>query len=499
MQHPELVKETERRRTFAIIAHPDAGKTTLTEKLLLYGGAIRQAGSVRARKAARHATSDWMEIEKQQRIYAVLKGSYQLFVMPAGLKASDFGIDVVEDPYRTLLARSLYDAKIMQLALPIFSDWITGTSENELIKRLDEYIPVGTKTVSKHAANYIGGDEYKKKLSLNHVKLMAQYPVFADPFSKWVQRRIAASIGDYPFEFSDACTTRDITTIDSNNPFDINDVGSNARKYLQSVNCKCVLIPGKCICIPTREGLLLSSHGCLDLFAAFCKIMDKNSQFDITLRLMANSKKLNDAEETMSTEEFLQLLKDVRVAGKQALGKSYESYFNLLHQSGASPIRFINELIQNADDCDFPDDVVPHMIIKATDKGLGIAYNEVGFTKHNVRAITAIGESTKKQLLSGQIFSKETIGEKGIGFKAVFSIASKVFIHSNGFHFALRGSAPTVPVLDVEEKYQDKQGTYMDMTSVNRFFRFISTLTAGSITRVKGKFPEPESLVYMRK
>ena len=59
-------EEVQRRRTFAIISHLDAGKTTLTEKLLLYGGAIHQAGSVKARKAERHATSDWMEIEKQR-------------------------------------------------------------------------------------------------------------------------------------------------------------------------------------------------------------------------------------------------------------------------------------------------------------------------------------------------------------------------------------------------------------------------------------------------
>lgn len=63
-----IKNEVKRRRTFAIISHPDAGKTTLTEKLLLYGGAIRQAGSVKARKAERHATSDWMEIEKQRGI-----------------------------------------------------------------------------------------------------------------------------------------------------------------------------------------------------------------------------------------------------------------------------------------------------------------------------------------------------------------------------------------------------------------------------------------------
>src|SRR5665648_191900 len=65
---PQLKKEVARRRTFAIISHPDAGKTTITEKLLLYGGAIHLAGSVKARKASRHATSDWMEIEKQRGI-----------------------------------------------------------------------------------------------------------------------------------------------------------------------------------------------------------------------------------------------------------------------------------------------------------------------------------------------------------------------------------------------------------------------------------------------
>jgi len=58
-----LKEEIQRRRTFAIISHPDAGKTTMTEKLLLYGGAIHMAGTVKARKASRHATSDWMEIE----------------------------------------------------------------------------------------------------------------------------------------------------------------------------------------------------------------------------------------------------------------------------------------------------------------------------------------------------------------------------------------------------------------------------------------------------
>ena len=63
-----VIDEIKRRRTFAIISHPDAGKTTLTEKLLLYGGAIHLAGSVKARKSSRYAVSDWMEIEKQSGI-----------------------------------------------------------------------------------------------------------------------------------------------------------------------------------------------------------------------------------------------------------------------------------------------------------------------------------------------------------------------------------------------------------------------------------------------
>ena len=64
----DLRKEIEARRTFAIISHPDAGKTTITEKFLLYGGAIQEAGMVKGKKNSRHAVSDWMEIEKQRGI-----------------------------------------------------------------------------------------------------------------------------------------------------------------------------------------------------------------------------------------------------------------------------------------------------------------------------------------------------------------------------------------------------------------------------------------------
>jgi small GTP-binding protein len=104
-------RERRRRRTFAIISHPDAGKTTLTEKLLLYGGAIHLAGSVRARKATRHATSDWMKIEQERGISvtsSVLQFEFEGHAV--NLLDTPGHQDFSEDTYRTLTAA---DAAVM--------------------------------------------------------------------------------------------------------------------------------------------------------------------------------------------------------------------------------------------------------------------------------------------------------------------------------------------------------------------------------------------------
>jgi peptide chain release factor 3 len=108
---PILTKEVARRRTFAIISHPDAGKTTLTEKLLLYGGAIHLAGAVKAKGAQRNTTSDWMEIEKQRGISistSVLRFEYD--GMQVNLLDTPGHKDFSEDTYRTLVA---VDAAVM--------------------------------------------------------------------------------------------------------------------------------------------------------------------------------------------------------------------------------------------------------------------------------------------------------------------------------------------------------------------------------------------------
>ena len=98
-----LNEEIQRRRTFAIISHPDAGKTTLTEKLLLFGGAIHVAGAVKSNKIKKTATSDWMEIEKQRGI------SVATSVM--GFNYGDYKINILDTPGHQDFAEDTYRIK----------------------------------------------------------------------------------------------------------------------------------------------------------------------------------------------------------------------------------------------------------------------------------------------------------------------------------------------------------------------------------------------------
>src|SRR5256886_6867854 len=107
----DITKEIQKRRTFAIISHPDAGKTTLTEKLLLYGGAVQLAGSVTARKNQRATTSDWMELERQRGISissTILQFDYRNYCV--NLLDTPGHKDFSEDTYRVLTA---VDAAVM--------------------------------------------------------------------------------------------------------------------------------------------------------------------------------------------------------------------------------------------------------------------------------------------------------------------------------------------------------------------------------------------------
>jgi peptide chain release factor 3 len=178
--HTELQAAVDQRRNFAIISHPDAGKTTLTEKLLLYGGAIHEAGAVKARREQRHATSDWMEMEKQRGISitsTVLQFNYHDYMI--NLLDTPGHQDFSEDTYRTLAAADnavmLIDAakglepqtrklfEVCQLrSLPIFT-FVNkmdrpGRSPLELMDEIEQELGLQT-----YAVNYpIGsGDRFK--------------------------------------------------------------------------------------------------------------------------------------------------------------------------------------------------------------------------------------------------------------------------------------------------------------------------------------------------
>ena len=191
------------------------------------------------------------------------------------------------------------------------------------------------------------------------------------------------------------------------------------------------------------NGIALTAGSELGAFGKVSAPFDSGKTFSATLQIRQASEQLNQADESMDNSEYLKLLRGVRSSLKKAFGeRMYNNYISIIAESGADKNRFLSELLQNADDCEYADEVEPEFILKLNDNVLKVSYNEIGFSKANVRALTAIGESTKKQILSG---NDRSIGEKGVGFKSVFGVAEQVEIHSNGFNFILTDKQPTIP------------------------------------------------------
>lgn len=172
----------------------------------------------------------------------------------------------------------------------------------------------------------------------------------------------------------------------------------------------------------------------------FSKIDKKFKNFFSFIRYEEVEKRINTLilDNQTTEHEFLNEIFRIRTEQRKILGKQYTNIFSLINQSGTKPQRFLMELLQNIDDCDYNED--PYVDIQYDNRILEITYNEVGFTKENVVAITAIGDSTK-QYLTNNTYT----GEKGIGFKSIFNIANSVEIYSNEFNFSLSENEPTIP------------------------------------------------------
>ncbi|MCD8161102.1 MAG: hypothetical protein LUE61_08015, partial [Clostridiales bacterium] len=180
------------------------------------------------------------------------------------------------------------------------------------------------------------------------------------------------------------------------------------------------------------------------------------------------SNELNQCIENNSgtAADFIRRLGNIRKTVKDSLGEDgYRSYLDLILRSGVDHTRFIQELLQNADDCSYPEGVTPSFTLNQSGRAIVTEYNETGFTRANIRSITAIGESTKNKILNGD--DLRSIGEKGVGFKTVFAIASKVKIYSGEYSFTLTADEPTIP-RSLTNKKSLVSGTRMEIALKDR-------------------------------
>ena len=215
-------------------------------------------------------------------------------------------------------------------------------------------------------------------------------------------------------------------------------------QYLQGIRFKIFVIDTgvEDFYFIAQNGIILEKSTYLAALGDLSVHFDKYKTFKAVMRIRQATETLNSAEiEELSNADYLEKLQDVRSSLINAYGTEvYERYIRMVNDASGNKDRFLNELLQNADDCIYPEDEIPTLKMELTDGKLELNYNEAGFTKSNVRSITAIGESTKKK-----IQTDKASGEKGIGFKSVFEVAEKVIIHSNGFDFSLTCDKPTVP------------------------------------------------------
>ena len=250
--------------------------------------------------------------------------------------------------------------------------------------------------------------------------------------------------------------------------FELSETPHVVEKYMEYCGkaCICLNIPENRF-LPCYNGIVLSAGNPLSSFAAFCYEMDSRDTFAIRIKLREASNQLNQCIENNSgsAADYIRDLRNIRLTVRDSLGPTgYKSYLDLILKSGTDRTRFVQELLQNADDCVYPEGEVPSF--KLTQRGniITTTYNEIGFTRGNIRSITAIGESTKNRLLNGDLRS---IGEKGVGFKTVFATASEVKIYSGEYNFALTADAPTIPKL-LNGSKDIARGTKMEITLKDR-------------------------------
>ncbi len=357
-------------------------------------------------------------------IHGLLGETTPLFVPEGQVDMKRFGARVMTDIPAKLFRRGLQDVAIFETILY----WLEKNAPNIDYKRML-------------------AEQCDVILTRTHLECIGRHRKLAEAFKDVSIKAISSNrrpdfILDKDVRLASEQFRQEIVEL-------VNGAGIDRRlvDYLDQCGYAFFLInSGAEFVLAARNGVVLSEGEELISFSTLTAAFDNRQTFSATLKIRQASEDLDRADDRLSNEDYLMLLRNVRKSIKAAYkDKTYDNYVQIILKAGVNKERFLGEILQNADDCMYPPGEEPTFVLEvdpADEEKIIVAYNECGFTKHNVRAITAIGESTKKRLMEGK---SDLIGEKGVGFKAVFGVAKDVEIHSNGFDFRLTDRLPTIP------------------------------------------------------
>lgn len=367
-------------------------------------------------------------IMDQDKLFRMIHVDESLFVFPGDINPRKYDIKILKNAYLTLFKTAFSNPAVTENALNYldavgFMYYPKDIPENESLKLTCKQI----ETIMQH-------EELAK--------------ILMELTGKTLRQR-----KDIRIALTDVSKVSISEVIE--NGFDASETPQRVERYLQKIDSKCV-----CLGIrdnqylPCNNVLVLSDANPISSLASLCFSVDEKDTFAIRIKLKEASERLNQYtdNEAGSANDYLRELRNIRLTVRDSLGsEGYKSYINLILRSGTERKRFLQELIQNADDCEYDENVVPSFMLRQDNQTIITEYNEKGFTRENIRSITAIGESTKNRLLNGEYL---TIGEKGVGFKTIFAVASEVRISSGDYHFLLTDKEPTIP-----KAYKENEGT----------------------------------------
>ena len=387
------------------------GSTIISQPILYVGGESF------LRNSQVYSFDTQEDIHNPIKLAELLPVTLRYFNAPSGIDVAEYGITVMQNAYIELFSKALNNQSLCSDAFDYLDE--AKVDYRKLIQETREKTILFSclEIISRHqkcfgAFNNISEDCIKDGL----------LPKFSISISK---------------------AKNMLTQLSPDEALNEDDFEEVTKNYLRRIKyAYSVATFENDLFFPAENAIVLSAHSPMDSLGAFCRKID-DKRFGISQAMRSASAALDNVDSSVTGNDYLRLLNTVRKNVRTALGqKGYNSYIKVIQDLGTSPKRFLYELLQNADDCSYPDGCVPSFVLTRENKLLYTEYNECGFTQKNVRAITAIGESTKQLLTTNHL---KEIGEKGIGFKSVFGVADEVMIHSGDFFFSLKAETPTIP------------------------------------------------------